>query len=327
MRVRAATRTDPSRAWDVVLGGGLASRGPRWGSARRAAVLHRSAAAVFGAGGRAGAGGLRRLAGRGELLRPHLPWTWGRPQRAARAVPWTVFAVLAAFALLDWSSRLALRVLPAAWDQRTRSSRRGSGCSAVPWSCFYAALLHSLHRRPYGWRARWRRGGGGGRGDRGAAGTARGVSRAPAGRRRGRAWSNRRRGRAWCVVAIETATLDAILPLAGQGRLPFFRACSGAGRRRPPDDSDPDAPAQRCGRLWLPASTRIDMHGFGRTSIARPFWRRPGVADPASRPGFLELGNFRPRRPARGRAGAARAAALGRSGRAGLRHRCRGLAA
>ena len=90
---------------------------------------------------------------------------------------------------------------------------------------FYTALLHSLSRRRYGRRSRWgltlmaalsvyamvER--------REAFGRGRCPPPGPAAVEAGQ------RPRLW-VVGLESATLDAILPLAGQGRLPSWPRCS-----------------------------------------------------------------------------------------------------
>ncbi len=149
-----------------------------------------------------------------------LPFTWGRPARARRLLPWTLTAALAFAALLDWThaSRYAY-YLPAGIN--VRLLKAGLWLTLAALICFYTALLHGLQRRPYGARSRW------------CLGLLVVLSvyvmierresfRPPAEPpRRLPAVERGERPRLW-VVGLETATLDAVLPLAAQGRLPFL---------------------------------------------------------------------------------------------------------
>lgn len=157
----------------------------------------------------------------------HLPFTWPftwpfrrRPRRALRILPWGLTAALAVAAILDWThaSYYAYYLPRGINDQLIKTALWLSLGALI---AFYTALLHSLHRRRYGWRSRW--------GltlvallsvyamvERRAAFQPRPVP-VP----RPAAVEGGQRPRLW-VIGLESATLDAILPLASQGRLPFL---------------------------------------------------------------------------------------------------------
>ena len=147
----------------------------------------------------------------------HLPFTWGRPRRARRALPWSFTVALAASALLDWThaSRFAYFLPPGI---NTRLIRTALWLTLGALISFYTALLHSLHRRPYGWRSRY------GYVLLAVLSVYAMVERREAFRPRPEppprpaAVESGRRPEL-LVVGIDTATLDALLPLAGQGRL------------------------------------------------------------------------------------------------------------
>lgn len=150
----------------------------------------------------------------------HLPFTWGRPQRARRWLPWALTLALAGAALLDWThaSHYAY-FLPSGINDRL--IRTALWLSLAALISFYTALLHTLHRRRYGRRSR-------------SAYVLLAVLSVyamlerreafrprPAPPSRPAAVETGERPRL-LVVGLDTATLDAVLPLAGQGRLPFF---------------------------------------------------------------------------------------------------------
>jgi hypothetical protein len=168
---------------------------------------------------------LRGIAIYGAMLAPaslllHLPFTWGRPRRARRVLPWALTLALAISALLDWThaSYYAYFLPPGINDRLIKTALWLSLGALI---AFYTALLHSLHRRPYGTRSR-------------LAYTAIALLSVYAMVERREAFRPRaapsprpatfetgRRPKLW-VIGIDSATLDAILPLAGQGRLPFL---------------------------------------------------------------------------------------------------------
>lgn len=151
----------------------------------------------------------------------HLPWTWGRPHRARRLLPWTVTAVLALAALGAWRHAAYFAYyLPQGINVRLLKAALWLSLGAV--MTFYTALLHSWRGKPYGWRSRsllWLMA---------AAAVYAVVERRESFRAplpvppRSAEVERLPRPRLW-VVGVDTLTLDAILPLAEQGRLPFFR--------------------------------------------------------------------------------------------------------
>ncbi|MCP4654049.1 MAG: alkaline phosphatase family protein, partial [bacterium] len=149
-----------------------------------------------------------------------LPFTWGRRGRSRRVLPWALTAVLAAAALGAWThaSQYAF-FLPSGINRRLLKAAILLSLGAL--ICFYTALVHRLQRRPYGRRSRLafvlvalasvyvvmeRR-------------EAFKPYLGPSPRATTFQGSPRPQ---LCVVGIDAATLDAILPLAEQGRLPFF---------------------------------------------------------------------------------------------------------
>ena len=150
----------------------------------------------------------------------HLPWLGALRRHAGRVLPWTLTAALATAAALDGAhaSHYAY-YLPTGINERLIKTAIWLALAAL--LAFYVALLHTLARRGYGWRGR------AGLGllcvfsvfvmiERRAAFHPRPqppthpavVEKVP-------------RPRLW-VVGLDTATLDAILPLASQGQLPFL---------------------------------------------------------------------------------------------------------
>jgi hypothetical protein len=150
----------------------------------------------------------------------HLPFTWRRPRRAARLLPWSLTLALAAAALLDWThASYYSYFLPPGINVRLIKTALWLSLGAL--IAFYTALLHAFQSRPYGSRSRLafaliallsvyamveRR---------------EAFRPRPAPTPRPAAVEAGQRPKLW-VIGIDAATLDAILPLAGQGRLPFL---------------------------------------------------------------------------------------------------------
>lgn len=149
-----------------------------------------------------------------------LPWVWGRPRRARRMVPWSLAAVLGIASVMAWThASLFTFYIPGGIN--VRLIKAAVFVSLASLIAFYSALLHTAQRRGYSVRSRisigvlclvavyvmlerreaFR--------PRTPPEPLRSVV-APAARPR------------VLVVGLECATLDAILPLAEQGRLPFF---------------------------------------------------------------------------------------------------------
>src|SRR5262249_52966825 len=139
---------------------------------------------------------------------------------AARLLPWTLTAALALASLLDWThaSHYAY-YLPSGINSRLIKAAIWLSVDAL--LGFYIAFLHTLARRPYSWRSR------------GTLGLLcclsifvlverRGAYHPPAPRPPRPALVETPPPPHLWVVGVETATLDAILPLASQGSLPFL---------------------------------------------------------------------------------------------------------
>jgi hypothetical protein len=161
-------------------------------------------------------GGMLGLAG----LALHLPFTARRPSRARRWLPWTLTAALGAAAWLDAShASLYAFYLPSGINDRLIRTAGWLILAALIF--FYTALLHTLHRRRYGWRSRY------GLSLLALLSVFAAIERReafrpiPAPLHRPTVVETGTRPRL-LVVGLESATLDAILPLAGQGRLPFL---------------------------------------------------------------------------------------------------------
>lgn len=149
----------------------------------------------------------------------HLPWLRNRPRRARRILPWEVTAVLALAALLDWThASIYAYYLPPGIN--VRLIKAASWISIAALIAFYTALLHTLHRRPYGRRSR--------------VGFVllvlfslyivierREAFEPPPPLSPLAASAEPRARRQVLVVGLEGATFEALLPMAEQGRLPF----------------------------------------------------------------------------------------------------------
>lgn len=202
----------------------------------------------------------------------HLPFTWGRPRRARRGLPWglTISFLLAAVLDSTHASYYAW-YLPTGINDRLIRTSLWLGLAAL--IAFYTALLHSVHRRPYGFRSR-------------AGLTLLAVLSvyamlerreafrpSPAPAPRPAAVEDRLRPRL-LVVGLDSATLDAVLPLAGQGRLPFLdTVLRGGAYGRLETLSPPHRDA-----LWMTLATgkHPAEHGVTGTRIYRSDWIAPG---------------------------------------------------
>jgi len=202
----------------------------------------------------------------------HLPWTWGRPRRARRWLPWAVTIALAAAAVVDvlQASRYAY-YLPSGINDRLIRTGLWLGLGAL--ISFYTALLHTLHRRRYGRRSRS------------------GlvviailslyvmVERREAFRPRPEPTLRPalvevgRRPRLW-VFGVDSATLEAILPLAGQGRLPFLNAVLHGGAQ----GHLASLPPPRREALWMTLATGKwpFKHGIKGGRVFPSDWIAPG---------------------------------------------------
>ncbi len=149
-----------------------------------------------------------------------LSWARGIRTRAERALPWALVIVFVLAAAFDWVHASVFDFyLPPGINRRLIRAAMWLSLAGVV--AFYTALLHSLHGRSYGLRSRL------------------GLSLLVA----GTIYATLERREAFrppppvsprpsivesierpnvLVIGLEGATLDAVLPLAQQGQLPFF---------------------------------------------------------------------------------------------------------
>lgn len=148
------------------------------------------------------------------------PFTRGKGHRARRLLPWLITLVLATVAIADWvyASRYSFYLPPGIIRRMIKAAMWLTLTSLI---AFYTALLHAVHRRPYGWRSRY-----------GLVVLALASIFVMAERReafkptippvpRSSAIEPGQRPKL-LVVGLGGGSLDAVLPLARQGRLPFF---------------------------------------------------------------------------------------------------------
>jgi hypothetical protein len=201
-----------------------------------------------------------------------LPFTWGRLRRARRWLPGGLTIALALAAALDstHASYYAWYLPPGINDRLIRTSLWLALAALI---FFYTTLLHALHRRPYGIRSRTgltllavlsiyamleRR---------------EAFHPRPSGASRPAVVEDRQHPRL-LVVGLDSATLDAVLPLAGQGRLPFLdMVLRGGAYGRLETISPPHRDA-----LWISLATgkHPAKHGVTGTRIYRSDWLAPG---------------------------------------------------
>lgn len=147
------------------------------------------------------------------------PLAWLRPGTALRFLPWGVTGALVAAAVLDSGhASYYAYYLPSGINDRLLKAALWLSLGAL--ITFYTALLHTFHRRRYGIRSQlafW---------GLAAASVFLMVERREAFDPRietARATGFEAEQRpALLVVGIDSASLDAILPMAEEGRLPFF---------------------------------------------------------------------------------------------------------
>ena len=173
----------------------------------------------------------------------------GSRHRLYRWLPWTITLVLTLIASLDWffASTYSYFLPPGI---NIRMIKAAIWLSLLSLACFYIALLHTLHDRPYGRRARWGM-------------TLIAVVSVYVMAERREAFKPRLRPAPrpsrielgqrpnLYVVGIDGASLDAVLPLARQGRLPFFARLLEEGVYARPQSL---APVQR-EALWTTLAT------------------------------------------------------------------------
>lgn len=148
------------------------------------------------------------------------PLAWGRGSQARRLLPWALTAVLGSVAALQWlHASQSSYLLPPGIN--IRLIKAAFWLTLIALAYFYTALLHTLNRRPYGWRSRV-----------GLTLLAFGSVYVMAERREAFKPYSRpaplpsvvelERRPTLLVVGLDGASLDAVLPLARRGRLPFL---------------------------------------------------------------------------------------------------------
>ncbi len=181
----------------------------------------------------------------------------GRRRRALRLLPWALAAALALAAVLGWvlPSYFAY-YLPPGINERLIKAALWISASAV--FCFYTALLHAIYRRRYGVKSRL-----------GLALCALVPVLAMAERRgafepaheppyRPTILELGERPRL-LMVGLDAATLDAVLPLAEQGLLPFFARLLEGGSHAHLASLSPT----RSGALWTTLATGKQPYKHG----------------------------------------------------------------
>lgn len=221
----------------------------------------------------------------------HSPLIWRRPAAAWRALPWVLSAVFALASTIDWihASYFAY-YLPAGINRRLIRAAMWLTIAAL--IAFYTALLHSLNRRPYGLRSRT------GLTLIAVLSVYVVIERREAFRPPPEITPRPSTVESFprpqlVVVGLDTATLDAVLPLAEQGQLPFFATMLQQGAYghltsiRPPRRSP----------LWTTIATGKYPYQHGvvdNVSYAAPFLDRRSRLDliPVGL-GFSKWGTFR----------------------------------
>lgn len=218
------------------------------------------------------------------------PWSWLRRGLTARMLPWALSVVLAAAAAIDWyhAAHFTFYLPPGI---NIRLIKAAAWLSLASLICFYTALLHSLHARRYGRRSRI-----------GLALLALASVYVMVERReafhaptpvnpRPSTVATGVRTRL-LVIGLDSATLDALLPLAEQGELPFFHTLLQQGvygRLATIPPVRPDA-------LWTTLATgKLPYrHGIlGATALPAPYLPHdPLLRLPPSHVGFEHWARF-----------------------------------
>lgn len=194
-----------------------------------------------------------------------------RNVRTSRILPWSVTAVLVAAALGDWvhASRYSFYLAPALGANLIKLALWLSLAAIV---CFYTALLHTVHHRRYGPRS--------------VAllvvmalgsvyvGRARLVSHRPSAAPPPAAVARAALTPRFAVAIVDGATLDVLLPLARQSRLPFFSALFESGASARLASVTPVAPL--AARASLATGKLPYRHGLLGSELARSFWLPAG---------------------------------------------------
>lgn len=201
----------------------------------------------------------------------HLPFTWRRAHLAWRALPWVLSAVFAIAATVDWihASYFAY-YLPSGINRRL--IRTAMWLSLAALIAFYTALLHSVKRSRYGPRSRI-----------GLSLLAvlsvyvvlerREAFRPPADAVPRPSAVESSPQPQLVVIGLESASLDAVLPLAEQGQLPFFATMIQQGAH---GHLTSLRPARR-GPLWTSIATGKYPYQHGvvdRVAYSAPFLGR-----------------------------------------------------
>lgn len=150
----------------------------------------------------------------------HLPFVWARPRRARRLLPWSLTGALTLAAVLDWT-HAAVYTFFMPPGMNVRLIKAAVWLSIAALIAFYTALLHTLNRRAYGVRSRI-----------GLALLV--VASIYVTFERREAFQPQpepsplpssveaTQRPTLLIVGLDSATLDALLPLAEQGHLPFL---------------------------------------------------------------------------------------------------------
>lgn len=225
-----------------------------------------------------------------------LPFVWRRRRRARRALPWLLTLAMAAAAILAWThaSRFAYFLPPGI---NVRMIKAAVFLSAAGLIGFYTALLHTLQRRAYGWRSRV------GYGLLALAAVYVMVERreafrsSPAPSPRPSAVESQQRPRL-LVIGLDGATLDALLPAAGLGRMPFLSEAIRGGAYGRLGTLSPPRPTP----LWTSVAT--GKYPYQHGIVSERIWAAPWIASEArlellpSWIGFSRWGTFgAPSRP------------------------------